>query len=73
MNAKHIRSMSKAPSVAQVSNFQVKLEGTTDMIDVLLRAQNAVPWKVIRPIGDDGGTDTDTGTDTGTDTTGTEL
>ncbi len=68
----HIRSLSKAPSVAQISNFQIKLEGTTDMIDVLLRAQSAVPWKVIRPIGEDGG-GTDTDTDTGTDTTGTEL
>jgi hypothetical protein len=52
-----------------VTNFTVKLEATTDIIDRLLLVPRQAPWKATGP----SGTSTDTGTtDTGT-TIGTEL
>jgi len=58
MKRAHIRSMSKTPSVAQ-SNFQIKLESTTEIIDRLLLVDRQAPWKAI---GSGGGTDDGTGT-----------
>lgn len=69
---RHIQSVTRTPGLAQISNFQIKLEGTTEMIDILLRAERAAPWKVLRVIGDDD--NTDTGTEgTNTNPIGTEL
>jgi hypothetical protein len=66
----HVRLVSKRPSAAQISNFQIKLESTTDIIDRLLLAPRQAPWKATGPSGNG----TDTGTDTTTDiTTTTEL
>lgn len=65
---RHLRSVTRTPELAQISNFQAKLESTTAIIDRLLLAGRQQPWKATGPSGD--GTGTDTGTDTGT---GTEL
>jgi len=65
---RHLRSVTQSPELAQISNFQAKLESTTAIIDRLLLAGRQSPWKATGPSGD--GTGTDTGTDTGT---GTEL
>ena len=46
MKRAHIRCMSKTPSVAQ-SNFQVKLESTTEIIDRLLLVDRQIPWKAV--------------------------
>lgn len=54
---KHLRLISKTPAAAQ-SNLQVKLEGTTIMIDRILLADRQAPWKNTGSIGDDDGTDT---------------
>lgn len=64
---RHLRSITQTPELAQISNFQAKLESTTAIIDRLLLAGRQQPWKATGPSGD-GDTDTDTGTDTGTDT-----
>jgi len=63
-NFKHLRAISQTPAVAQ-SNLQVKLEGTTLIIDRLLLVDRQAPWKVTGPTDGDG---TDTGTDGGTNT-----
>lgn len=63
----HLWTITKNPSVAQ-SNFSIKLEGTTDIIDRLLLAPRQAPWKATGPSGD--GTDT---TDTGTTGTNNQL
>ncbi len=68
----HIKTVSLAPEKAQISNFQVKMESTTEIIDRLLLANRQAPWKATGPSGSVDDT-TDTGTDTGTDTTGVEL
>ena len=56
MKRAHIRCMSKTPSVAQ-SNFQVKLESTTEIIDRLLLVDRQIPWKAVGS-GGTGGTGT---------------
>jgi hypothetical protein len=67
---RHLQPISASPSLAQSSNFQYKLEQTTVMIDQLLNAYRAQPWKAIGS----GGTSTTTTTTTSTtDTTSTEL
>jgi hypothetical protein len=61
---KHIKPLTQMPSVAQVSNLQIKLEGTTAMIDRLLLADRQAPWKTgFRNFPDD---DDDTTGGTGT-------
>ena len=67
----HLKTVSRTPEKAQISNFQIKMESTTEIIDRLLLANRQAPWKATGPSGTT--TDTDTGTDTGTDTTGVEL
>lgn len=64
---KHLRLISKTPATAQ-SNLQVKLEGTTIMIDRILLADRQAPWKNTGSIGDGDGTDTG-----GTDGTNTNV
>jgi len=63
----HIRPITQTPGVAQ-TNFTVKLEGITEIIDRLLLAGRQAPWKTPFPVGGADG-DTDTSTDTFTDTT----
>jgi hypothetical protein len=60
----HIHGLTKTPPVAQ-SNFVIKLDTTTAMIDRLLLVPRQIPWKAI---GTGSDTDTDTDTDTDVDT-----
>ncbi len=71
---RHLRFVGCAPELAQISNFQIKLESTTAIIDRLLLVPRQQPWKSTGPSGDvDDTTGTDTtGTGTGTGT-GLEL
>ena len=64
---KHLRLLSRTPEIAQ-SNFQVKLESTTQIIDRLLLADRQAPWKAVGGEGDD-----DTDDDTTDGTTDTEV
>jgi len=66
----HVRCVSKRPQQAQINNFQIKLESTTDIIDRLLLVPRQAPWKATGPSGGGTSTNTDTNTDT---TTNTEL
>lgn len=61
---RHLHHITRTPERAAVSNFQAKLEATTEIIDRLLLAGRQAPWKATGPTGDGGGTDTG-GTDTG--------
>jgi len=63
---RHLNMISQAPNCAQISNFQIKLESTTEIIDRLLLVPRQQPWKATGPSGT--GTDTTTGTVTGTTT-----
>ncbi len=55
-NLKHLRTITQTPAAAQ-SNLQIKLEGTTAMIDRILLADRQIPWKNAGPSdGGDGGT-----------------
>ncbi|HNZ49032.1 MAG TPA: hypothetical protein PLZ53_04335 [Candidatus Hydrogenedentes bacterium] len=59
----HIKVLTETPEQAQISNFQVKLEFTSSVIDRLLLADRQVAWKIIPG----------QGTDTDTDITGTDI
>ena len=59
---KHLSLVTQRPEHAQISNFQIKLEFTTAVIDRLLLADRQSAWQIVP------GTGTDTGTGTGTDT-----
>ena len=59
---RHFAAISKQPSVAQ-TNLQIKLQGTTDIIDRFLLAGRQRPWKVGGPF--DGADNTNTDTNTG--------
>jgi hypothetical protein len=65
---RHLCTMSKLPSVAQVSNFQIKLDSTSAIIDTILLVPRQIPWKAT-PYLAGTGTSTDTTTTTNTDTT----
>ncbi|HOQ33573.1 MAG TPA: hypothetical protein PLA12_13855 [Candidatus Hydrogenedens sp.] len=65
---RHISPLTKTPALAQVSNFQIKLQATTDIIDRLLLVPRQAPWKATGPTGET--TNTDTNVDTGTTTGG---
>ncbi|MBP8132064.1 MAG: hypothetical protein KA184_20985 [Candidatus Hydrogenedentes bacterium] len=62
----HCRPVTRIRGVAQASNYIVKLESTTQIIDRLLLVPRQAPWKSTGPSGEGG---TDTITDTGVDTT----
>ena len=47
------------------TNFTVKLEATTEIIDRLLLVPRQAPWKIVPAPGSDTDTDIDTGVDTG--------
>ena len=61
MKRKHLTALSKTPQVAQ-SNFSIKLDSTTEMIDRLLLVPRQAPWKIVA-VGDPT-SDTDIDTDT---------
>ncbi len=63
---RHLNLISRSPRCAQISNFQIKLESTTEIIDRLLLVPRQQPWKATGPSGN--GTDTTTGTIPGTTT-----
>jgi len=53
MNKKrHIKKLTTIPSKAQVSNFQIKLQATSDIIDRLLLIPRQAPWKATGPTGE---------------------
>ncbi len=60
----HLKLITQTPEYAQLSNFQIKLETTTDMIDRLLLVPRQAPWKAIGIEGDDDDSGTDTNTNT---------
>ncbi len=63
MRHTHLRALSKTPAVAQ-SNFGIKLDTTTEMIDRLLLVPRQMPWKIVA-VGDGTTDTTDTDIDTG--------
>ena len=44
---KHLRPATQTPEQAQISNFQVKLDFTTDVIDRLLLVDRQRHWKIV--------------------------
>ena len=44
---KHVRLVTQTPEQAQISNFQVKLDFTTAVIDRLLLVNRQSPWKAV--------------------------
>ena len=60
---RHVTAITQLPVHAQVSNLQIKLESTTDMIDRALLVYRQQPWKATGPSG--GGTTSTTTTTTG--------
>lgn len=66
---KHLSPVTTRPGHAQISNFQIKLEFTTTVIDRLLLADRQSAWKIVPGTGTGTGTDTTTITDV-TDITG---
>lgn len=61
---KHIKKLTLIPPKAQVSNFQIKLQATSDIIDRLLLIPRQAPWKATGPTGET--TETTETTTTGT-------
>lgn len=57
---KHLRLITQTPAAAQ-SNLQIKLEGTTAIIDRILLVDRQAPWKNAGPTVDGDGTGTDDG------------
>ncbi len=62
---RHIYAVSRSPQKA-TSNFQIKLESTTMIIDRILLAGRQSPWKAGVFDGSNSGSGTSTGTNTGT-------
>jgi hypothetical protein len=63
---RHMAAVSRVPATAQISNYQIKLESTTAIIDRLLLVPRQQPWKSTGPSGTTTDTNTGTGTSTGT-------
>jgi len=63
-HSKHIHPVTRTPDLAQVSNLQIKLEGTTAIIDRLLLVDRQAPFKATGPTDGDGTGDTGTGVGT---------
>lgn len=62
---RHITPITRVPASAQVSNFQIKLQATTDIIDRLLLIPRQAPWKATGPTEETTGTNTNVTTGTG--------
>jgi len=59
---KHVHPVTQTPDQAQISNFQVKLDFTTSVIDRLLLMDRQSGWKIVPSSGisdtiDTGGVD----------------
>lgn len=62
---RHCSPVSRLRVAAPATNYVVKLESTTQIIDRLLLIPRQAPWKATGPVGNpDDTTDPDTGTDT---------
>ncbi|HOQ89965.1 MAG TPA: hypothetical protein PLX03_07485 [Candidatus Hydrogenedentes bacterium] len=71
---RHLKTVTRPVEPAQISNFQIKMEAISAIIDRLLLVPRQSPWKATGPSGtttDTVDTDTGTGTTTGETTTGT--
>ena len=68
---RHLSTITRSPERAAISNYQAKLEGTTQIIDRLLLGGRQAPWKATGPSGTGTGGGTGTGTGTGGTGTGT--
>jgi len=68
--SRHMTAISRVPATAQVSNYQIKLESTSEIIDRLLLVPRQQPWKSTGPSGSTSTTGTNTSTSTGTGLTG---
>lgn len=64
---RHLKPMTMERAVRPATNYVVKLESTTQIIDRLLLIPRQMAWKSTGPSG--GGTTDTTTTDTGTTTT----
>lgn len=49
---KHTKKITNIPTHAQASNFQIKLQATSDIIDRLLLIPRQAPWKATGPTGE---------------------
>ncbi len=67
---RHLTAVSRVPATAQISNYQIKLESTTAIIDRLLLVPRQQPWKSTGPSGSTSSTGSNTSTSTGTGLTG---
>lgn len=68
---RHVKTISRAVEPAQISNFQIKMEAISAIIDRLLLVPRQAPWKATGPSGTatdviTGGTGTTIGGATGT-------
>ncbi len=70
---RHMTAVSRVPATAQISNYQIKLESTTAIIDRLLLVPRQQPWKATGPSGTTSSTSTSTSSSTGTGLTGLGL
>ena len=70
---RHMAAISRMPATAQISNYQIKLESTTAIIDRLLLVPRQQPWKSTGPSGTTSGTNSGTSSSTGTGLTGLGL
>jgi len=67
---RHIAAVSRVPATAQISNYQIKLESTTEIIARLLLVPRQQPWKATGPSGTTTGTTSSTGTSSSTGVSG---
>ena len=67
---RHIAAVSRVPAAAQISNYQIKLESTTAIIDRLLLVPRQQPWKSTGPSGTTSDTNSGPSSSTGTGLTG---
>lgn len=70
---RHMTAVSRVPATAQISNYQIKLESTSAIIDRLLLVPRQQPWKSTGPSGTTTDTNTGTSSSTGTSLTGLGL
>lgn len=70
---RHMAAVSRVPVTAQISNYQIKLESTSAIIDRLLLVPRQQPWKSTGPSGTTSGTNSGTSSSTGTGLTGLGL
>lgn len=67
---RHVKTISRAVEPAQISNFQIKMEAISAIIDRLLLVPRQAPWKATGPSGTISDVTTGTGTTVGGTTVG---